>query len=176
MAAFKEKPSAEVAEGYVADGNYFWNAGIFVWNVQTVISELRRNVPDVAEVFEGIRECFYTEREQAVIDEHFPMCRNISIDYAVMERSDNVYVLPSDFGWSDLGTWGSLYELSDKNEEGNVVVGENVRTIECRNCVVHTSSGRRIVLEGLDGYIVAEKDGNLLVCRKEDEQRIRDWV
>lgn len=173
--AFKEKPCLEVAQEYVAEGSYFWNAGIFIWNVDTIVQEFVEFVPDLANRFEKLIPIFYSANEQSVIDVEFPLCESISIDYAVMERSKKTYVFPASFGWSDLGTWGSLYAQLDKDVNGNAIVGNDVRLVGCSGCVVHTPKERKVVLQGLDGYIVAEHNDTLLVCKMEEEQGIREW-
>ncbi len=133
---FKEKPDLKTARHYVDAGNYFWNAGIFVWNVKTIEEAIRRYVPGIAEVFDRIYPEFYTEREKETIEELFPACESISIDYAVMEKAERIYVLPAEFGWSDLGSWGSLHSLLLKDNRNNAIVGENIRLYECNNCIV----------------------------------------
>ena len=135
---FKEKPDLKTARHYVDAGNYFWNAGIFVWNVKTIEEAIRRYAPGIAEVFDRIYPEFYTEREKETIEELFPACESISIDYAVMEKAERIYVLPAEFGWSDLGSWGSLHSLLPKDNRNNAIVGENIRLYECNNCIVHT--------------------------------------
>lgn len=172
---FKEKPDLKTAQQYVDAGNYFWNAGIFVWNVKTIEEAIRRYAPGIAEVFDRIYPEFYTEREKETIEELFPACESISIDYAVMEKAERIYVLPAEFGWSDLGSWGSLHSLLPKDERNNAVVGENVRLYECNNCIVHTPHLKQAVIQGLDGYIIAEKEGTLLICRLAEEQRIKEF-
>ena len=131
---FKEKPDLKTAQQYVDAGNYFWNAGIFVWNVKTIEEAIRRYAPGIAEVFDRIYPEFYTEREKETIEELFPTCESISIDYAVMEKAERIYVLPAEFGWSDLGSWGSLHSLLPKDNRNNAIVGENIRLYECNNC------------------------------------------
>lgn len=173
--AFKEKPNLETAEAYLAEGGYFWNAGIFIWNAKMVVNTIAKLVPDLASVFDKVEPYFYTEKEQEVINEYFPTCQNISIDYAVMEKSEDVYVYPANFGWSDLGTWGSLYTHLEQDENNNAVVGQNVNLVDCKNCVVHTPTERKVVIQGLDNFIVAESDNTLLICKKEEEQHIKDW-
>ena len=172
---FKEKPDLKTARHYVDAGNYFWNAGIFVWNVKTIEEAIRRYAPGIAEVFDRIYPEFYTEREKETIEELFPACESISIDYAVMEKAERIYVLPAEFGWSDLGSWGSLHSLLPKDERNNAVVGENVRLYECNNCIVHTPHLKQAVIQGLDEYIIAEKEGTLLICRLAEEQRIKEF-
>ena len=173
--AFKEKPNLETAKSYLSEGGYFWNAGIFIWNAKMVVNTIANLVPDLASVFDKIEPHFYTEQEQEIVNQYFPTCPNISIDYAVMEKSKEVFVYPASFGWSDLGTWGSLYTHLDQDEDKNAAVGQNINLVDCKNCVVHTPSERKVVIQGLDNYIIAESDNTLLICRKEDEQKIKDW-
>ena len=173
--AFKEKPNLETAKSYLNEGGYYWNAGIFIWNVKKVVNTISNLVPDLASVFDKIEPYFYTEQEQEIVNQYFPTCPNISIDYAVMEKSDEVFVYPANFGWSDLGTWGSLYTHLEQDENRNATVGQNINLVDCKNCIVHTPSERKVVIQGLDNYIIAESDNTLLICKKEDEQLIKDW-
>ena len=129
----------------------------------------------MAGLFDSLDGVFYTAGEQAIIDQKFPECQNISIDYAVMEKAKNIYVFPASFGWSDLGTWGSLYEQLPKDEARNAIVGTNVRMVESEGCVVHVPEDKRMVIQGLKDFIVAEENGVLLICRKADEQRIKEF-
>lgn len=174
--AFKEKPDVETAKGYLAAGNYFWNAGIFVWNADTITNAIRRYAPQIAGVMDELEPALFTDREAEELKRLFPTCEKISIDYAVMEKAEDIFVLPAEFGWSDLGSWGSLRTLLPQDEAGNAKVGNRVDMYNCRNCVVHAAEEKRVVLEGLDGYIVAEKNGQLLVCRLSEEQRIKDFA
>lgn len=174
--AFKEKPDVETAKGYLAAGNYFWNAGIFVWNVDTITNAIRRYAPQIAGVMDELEPALFTDKEAEELKRLFPTCEKISIDYAVMEKAEDIFVLPAEFGWSDLGSWGSLRTLLPQDEAGNAKVGGWVDMYNCRNCVVHAAEEKRVVLEGLDGYIVAEKNGQLLVCRLSEEQRIKDFA
>lgn len=174
--AFKEKPDVETAKGYLAAGNYFWNAGIFVWNVDTITNAIRRYAPQIAGVMDELESALFTDKEAEELKRLFPTCEKISIDYAVMEKAEDIFVLPAEFGWSDLGSWGSLRTLLPQDEAGNAKVGGRVDMYNCRNCVVHAAEEKRVVLEGLEGYIVAEKDGQLLVCRLSEEQRIKDFA
>ena len=173
--AFKEKPNLETAKSYLNEGGYYWNAGIFIWNAKMVVNTISNLVPDLASVFDKIEPYFYTEKEQEIVNQYFPTCPNISIDYAVMEKSKEVFVYPANFGWSDLGTWGSLYTHLEQDENKNATVGNNINLVDCKNCVVHTPAERKVVIQGLDNYIIAESDNTLLICRKEDEQHIKDW-
>lgn len=174
--AFKEKPDVETAKGYLAAGNYFWNAGIFVWNADTITNAIRRYAPQIAGVMDELEPALFTDKEAEELKRLFPTCEKISIDYAVMEKAEDIFVLPAEFGWSDLGSWGSLRTLLPQDEAGNAKVGNRVDMYNCRNCVVHAAEEKRVVLEGLEGYIVAEKDGQLLVCRLSEEQRIKDFA
>lgn len=174
--AFKEKPDVETAKGYLAAGNYFWNAGIFVWNADTITNAIRRYAPQIAGVMDELEPALFTDKEAEELKRLFPTCEKISIDYAVMEKAEDIFVLPAEFGWSDLGSWGSLRTLLPQDEAGNAKVGSRVDMYNCRNCVVHAVEHRQVVLEGLEGYIVAEKDGRLLVCRLSEEQRIKDFA
>lgn len=173
--AFREKPNLETAREYLATGNYFWNAGIFVWNVDTIVESIRRYTPDLAQKVDQMAEFFFTSEEAAKVAEIFPTCEKISIDYAVMEKADYIYTLPGDFGWSDVGTWGSLWTLLEHDENGNAVVGENVHLYDCIGCVVHAPTAPSVVLEGLRYCVVVEREGRLLVCRLSEEQHIKDF-
>lgn len=173
--SFKEKPDKETAEKYLSDGNFFWNAGIFVWNVRTITSVMRVYAPGIAQIFDRIYPDFYTDKESETIKKLFPTCEGISIDYAVMEKAQEIYVLPASFGWSDLGTWGALRGLLPQDKSGNATVGADIRLYESRNCIVHASEEKRVVVQGLDGYIIAEKDNILLICKLEEEQRIKEF-
>ncbi len=173
--SFREKPNLETAHQYLAAGNYMWNAGIFVWNVETITSAISQYAPQIARVMDELAPYLYTDKEAAELKRLFPTCEKISIDYAVMEKAKGIHVLPADFGWSDLGTWGSLHTQQHRDEHNNAIVGNNVKLFNCRNCVVHTSEEQKVVLEGLDGYIVAERNRQLLVCRLQEEQHIKEF-
>ena len=173
--AFKEKPNLATAQEYLAAGNYFWNAGIFVWNMETITTALRTYTPGLAAIMDEMAVDFYTDKETETVKRLFPTCEKISIDYAVMEKSKEIYTIPADFGWSDLGSWGSLHTLLPHDESKNAVVGNGVDLYNCRNCVVHTEGVNQVVLEGLDGFIVSERNGKLLVCRLSEEQRIKEF-
>lgn len=172
---FREKPSLEKANEYLAAGNYLWNSGLFIWNVRTLETEFRTYCPHIAAIFDELQPALFTAEEQEEVNRLFPMCENISIDYAVMEKARDIYVFPADFGWSDLGTWGALHTLLPKDDTDNAYVGDGVKMVESSGCIVNMPVGKRVVVQGLDGYIVAEKDGTLLICRLADEQRIKDF-
>ncbi|MCH5168051.1 MAG: mannose-1-phosphate guanylyltransferase [Prevotellaceae bacterium] len=173
--SFREKPDIDTAKRYIQKNNFFWNAGIFIWNVGTIVNALRVYQPALSQAFENLLPVYGTEREQEAINEMFPTCENISIDYAVMEKAEEIYVFPASFGWSDLGTWGSLHDNSERDIYGNALIGENVSVYETTNCIIHASQEKRVVVQGLDGYIVAECDDTLLICRLSDEQRIKQF-
>jgi len=172
---FREKPDLETAKVYISKSNYFWNAGIFIWNVHTIVNAFRMYQPAIARLFESMTEVYGTDREQAVVDEKFPECESISVDYAIMEKAEEIFVCPSDFGWSDLGTWGSLLQQSKRDLYGNACIGQEIKIVESKNCIVHTTQERRVVVQGLDSYIVAENDDTLLICKLSEEQRIKQF-
>lgn len=168
--AFKEKPDHETAKKYIEAGNYLWNAGIFVWNIDTIIDSIQKYKPNIATDMEKIAEA-------GNVEEVFPQCEKISIDFAIMEpaAADGlVYTHPTDIGWSDLGNWASLHDKLQKDDNGNGLVG-NVKMFECSNCVVHAEDVKKMVLQGLDGFIVSEKNGLILVCKRSEEQKIREF-
>lgn len=172
---FTEKPHLELAQQFLDSGEFVWNAGIFVWNVQAIMNAFTKCLPDVAEIFEEGNNVYYTEREAAFVDKAYSMTRSISIDNGIMEKASNVYVVLSDFGWSDLGTWKSLYEVSEKNDDFNVIDG-HIMLYDTKNCIIKTPKDRLVVVNGLDGYIVAEYDNVLMICRKEEEQNVKNFV
>ncbi len=170
---FKEKPTLEVAEEYVKHSNYLWNSGIFIWNVNTIINAFRVYEPQISEIFEDLLPVYDTEQEQKAIDEAYPKCENISVDYAILEKAEEIFVFPASFAWSDLGTWNSLREQSEKDQYGNVSIGDNIKLFDTYNTIVHACGKKAVVVEGLDGYVVAEKDDKLLICKLSEEQRIK---
>lgn len=173
--AFKEKPDLSTAEKYIRKPNMLWNAGIFIWNVSTIVNALRVYAPEINDIFENLLPIYGTAKEQDTINEEFPKCESISVDYAILEKSEEIYCFPASFGWSDLGTWGALRENVSQDKSGNAIIGENVKTYETRDCVIHCSQERRVVVQGLEGYIVAEKDNTLLICKLSEEQRIKQF-
>lgn len=171
--AFREKPDLATATKYITQPYMLWNSGIFIWNVSTIVNALRVHAPEINDIFENLLPVYGTAEEQDTINQEFPKCESISVDYAILEKSDEIYCFPASFGWSDLGTWGSLRENVTRDRNGNAIIGENVSTYESRNCVIHCSQERKVVVQGLDGYIVAEKDNTLLICKLSEEQRIK---
>ena len=171
--SFKEKPDLQTAERYIKRNNYFWNAGIFVWNVKTIVNAFRVYQPAIAAIFDNIRPSFFSAQEQKVVNEEFPNCENISVDYAILEKAEEIFVFPADFGWSDLGTWGSLHDQMPQDLEKNVCIGKNIHVYDTNHCIIHATEEKKVVVQGLDGYIVAEKDNTLLICKLSEEQRIK---
>jgi mannose-1-phosphate guanylyltransferase len=172
---FTEKPHLELARQFLDSGEFVWNAGIFVWSVQSIRRAFEQFLPDTAETFAEGESVYYTDQEQAFIDKAYSLCKSISIDNGIMEKAQNVYVVLSDFGWSDLGTWKSLYEVSDKSDDLNVIDG-HIMLYDTRNCIIKTPKEKLVVVNGLDGYIVAEYDNVLMICRKEEEQKVKEFV
>ena len=173
---FREKPDLATAQKYIKQNNFFWNAGIFIWSASTIINAFRVYNPSIAKIFDSIRSKLGTPEEQKLIDERYPECENISVDYAIMEKAEEIFVCPADFGWSDLGTWGSLQTHLQRDLYGNAVIGENVKLFDSRNCIVHTTEEKKVIIQGLEGFIVAEKNDTLLICRLSEEQKIKQYA
>lgn len=173
---FTEKPNLEIAKSFLASGDFLWNSGIFIWSLKSIMGAFEEHLADVDELFKKGIGVYNTDKEVEFINNTYEVCKNISLDYGIMEKSRNVYTLAVDFGWSDLGTWGSLYTIRDRDENENAVVGNNVMMYDSKNCIVNVPQNKLVVLQGLDDYIVVEEDETLLVCRKEDEQQIRQFV
>ena len=173
--SFREKPDLATAQEYISQKNYFWNAGIFIWSVSTIVNAFRVYSPAISKVFESMLSVYGTDQEQALIDKRYPECESISVDYAIMEKAEEIFVCPASFGWSDLGTWGSLLAQVKHDLYGNAKIGQNILTYDSHNCIIHTTQEKKVVVQGLDNCIVAEKDGTLLICRLSEEQRIRQF-
>jgi mannose-1-phosphate guanylyltransferase len=173
---FTEKPDAEMANFFMQSGDFLWNSGIFIWSVKSIITAFEKHLPEMAAIFSEGNNKYNTPGELDFIRSAYENCKNISIDYGIMEKAENVYVRSSIIGWSDLGTWGSLYQHIPKNGNKNAIVGKNVLMYDSRNCIVNVSKEKLVVLDGLDDYIVVESGDILLVCRKKDEQQIRNFV
>ncbi len=172
---FHEKPNLVTAKEYIKDQSYLWNSGIFIWSLSTIINAFRVYQPGMARLFESLKDVYGTPEEQKMIDERYAECENISVDYAIMEKAEEIFVRPSDFGWSDLGTWGSLLTQTKTDLYGNGVIGQNVALYDSHNCIVHTTQEKKVVIQGLDGYIVAEQNDTLLICKLSEEQRIKQF-
>ncbi len=172
---FHEKPNLATAKEYIKDQSYLWNSGIFIWSLSTIINAFRVYQPSMSRLFDSLKDVYGTPEEQKVIDERYAECENISVDYAIMEKAEEIFVRPSDFGWSDLGTWGSLLTQTKTDLYGNGVIGQNVALYDSHNCIVHTTQEKKVVIQGLDGYIVAEQNDTLLICKLSEEQRIKQF-
>ncbi len=173
---FTEKPNRELAETFIASGDFLWNAGIFMWRVECIVEAFRKYLPEMHELFSAEMGRLNTDGEKAAIDSIYPQCTNISIDFGIMEKADNVFVIPASFGWSDLGTWNSAWESMEKDYLENAVAGKKVMVVDATRCVVHTSDNKLVILQGLDDFIVVDSKDVLLICQKEKEQEIKDYV
>lgn len=173
---FTEKPNEELAKVFLESGDFYWNSGIFFWSLKTILAAYDKYLPEIGSSFKAGMLMYGTTDERSFIGETYSVCNNISIDYGIMEQADNVYVFISDFGWSDLGTWGSLFDLKGKDSNNNAIVGDNVFLYDVNNSLISVSEGKLVALQGLDNYIVVESNNFLLVCRKNDEQRIKQIV
>ena len=173
---FTEKPNLELARTFLQSGDFLWNAGIFVWNVKTILSAFKTYLPEIDELFEQSAAALNTPEEKKTIETIYPQCSNISIDYGIMEKADNVYVIPSNFGWSDLGTWASAYENLERDDSGNAIQGKNVMMVDATNCMIKAPHDKLLVVQGLDEFIVVDTADVLLICKKENEQQIKEYV
>lgn len=172
---FREKPDLQTAQKYIQQNNFFWNAGIFIWSVSTIVNAFRIYSPAISKIFENMLSIYGTDKEQEMIDLHYPECENISVDYAIMEKAEEIFVCPASFGWSDLGSWSSLYMHTRHDLYGNSLIGPDINVYDTHNCMIHTTQEKKVVVQGLDDYIVAEKDNLLLICKISEEQRIRQF-
>lgn len=174
---FTEKPNIELAKTFVQSGDFLWNAGIFVWSAKNILKSYEKHLPEMNDIFKEGEMVYNTPQEQEFIQSAFSQCTNISIDYGIMEKADNVYVLPTEFGWSDLGTWASIYDQSEKDYVGNVVIpSERVIMYDSSNCMVNVSKEKLVVLQGLHNFIVVDENNTLLICQREQEQEIKQIV
>jgi mannose-1-phosphate guanylyltransferase len=173
---FTEKPEKDLAKQFIKSGDFYWNSGIFIWSIKSIIENFELHLPEEAKLFEEGMNLYFTEEEEKYIKSVYPQAKNISIDYGIMEKAKNVYVVLSDFGWSDLGTWGSLYTHIEHDEHKNAIVGKNVRVYDSEKNMIKVPDNKLVVIHGLEGYIVVESNNTLLICKKEDEQKIKDFV
>ena len=173
---FTEKPDLELAKTFISSGDFLWNAGIFVWKVAQIVKAFELFQPEMFELFDAAKDKFNTPQEKEAIDKIYPLCVNISIDVAIMEKADNVYVIPSSFGWSDLGTWNSAYDNLEKDYLGNAVASDHVIVIDATKCMVSGPANKLMVLQGLDDFIVVDSENALLICKKDKEQSIKEYV
>jgi mannose-1-phosphate guanylyltransferase len=173
---FTEKPNLELAKTFIASGEFLWNAGIFVWQVKNIIIAFERYLPELYDLFSSQSDKFNTPEEESALLEIYPFSSNISIDFGIMEKADNVYVIPSSFGWSDIGSWNSAYENLQKDPNANAVTGNNVMLVDTVNSIVHAPENKLVVLQGLHDFIVVDTGDVLLICKKEKEQEIKEFV
>lgn len=172
---FTEKPNLELANTFLESGDFLWNAGIFVWTVKAILAAFHKYLPEMDELFSAGKGVYNTDREKAFVEKTYSLCTNISIDYGIMEKAENVYVIPADFGWSDLGTWTSLYEVSNKDEHDNVIIGKQVLTEDTQGCMIHANN-KMVVLNGVKDLIVVDTQDTLLIADKSREQEIKQLV
>ena len=173
---FTEKPNLELAKTFISSGDFLWNAGIFFWKVKNILTAFEKYLPEMYEVFAAEKDKFNTDEEAAVLNDVYLQCSNISIDFGIMEKADNVYVIPASFGWSDLGTWNSAWENMERDPSDNAVAGKKVVLIDASKSMVHVPDSKLVVLQGLEGYIVVDTKDVLLICKKEKEQEIKDYI
>ncbi|MBC7745277.1 MAG: mannose-1-phosphate guanylyltransferase [Flavobacterium sp.] len=174
---FTEKPNADLAKTFLQSGEFLWNAGIFVWSVKNIIKAFEQYLPEINDVFKEGEMAYNTHDEQEFIQRAYYQCTNISIDYGILEKADNVFVLPAEFGWSDLGTWASVYDLAEKDYVGNAVLpSERVIMYDSSNCMVNVPKGKVVILQGLHDFIVVENNNTLLICPRNEEQNIKQVV
>jgi mannose-1-phosphate guanylyltransferase len=174
---FTEKPSLEIAQSFLASGDFLWNAGIFIWSVDAIIAALDKHLPEMSEIFRDGKLAYNSGTEKDFIQNAFQRCTNISIDYGIMEKAENVYVMPADFGWSDLGTWASVYDLADKDYVGNAVIHpQKVMMYNSSNCMVNVPGDKLVILQGLHDFIVVEANNTLMICPKDKEQHVKQVV
>lgn len=174
---FTEKPNIELAKTFLQSGDFLWNAGIFIWRASAIMQAFEKYLPEMADIFKEVKPYLNTKKEKEQIKHTYAQCTNISIDFGIMEKADNVYVMPSEFGWSDLGTWGSLYDIKEKDYVGNAVTsGKHVLAYDSSNCLVRIPDEKLLILQGLHNYIIVDTNDVLLICKKEDEQKIKEIV
>lgn len=173
---FTEKPDLQIAIAFIESGDFLWNSGLFIWSSKAIIEALKNYLPDINKLFEDIYDKINTEQEAEYINNVYSECRSISIDFGVMEKAENVYVYESDFGWSDLGTWGSLYEHKDKDQNKNSLSSKNILVYDTSNSIIQLPKEKLAVIHGLDDYIVVENENILLICKKSEEQKLRQFV
>ena len=173
---FTEKPNLELAKAFISSGDFLWNAGIFAWKASVILNAFEKYIPEMHDVFSAEKEAFGTEHEKEAIDRIYPQCVNISIDYGIMEKADNVFIIPSSFGWSDLGTWNSAYENMDKDYLGNAIKGSNVMVIDATGNMVHAENHKMVLLQGLEDFVVVDTHDVLLICKKDKEQEIKEYM
>jgi mannose-1-phosphate guanylyltransferase len=174
---FTEKPTLDIATSFIESGDFLWNAGIFVWTAKAITKAFEQYLPEMHEIFDEANSVYNTDAEKAYVSNVYQQCTNISIDYGIMEKANNVYVIPSEFGWSDLGTWASIYQLAEKDENGNAAIpSEKVILYDSSNCMVNVPEEKLVIIQGLDNYIVVEANNTLLICPRDQEQNVKKVV
>lgn len=174
---FTEKPNVELAKTFIQSGEFLWNAGIFIWSAKSILKAFESYLPDINDIFKEGDSVYNTPEEHNFIHSAYYQCTNISIDYGIMEKAESVYVLPSEFGWSDLGTWASVYDLAEKDYVGNAVIpSEKVIMYDSSNCMVNMPKGKLVILQGLHDFIVVEDNNTLLICPRDEEQNVKKLV
>ncbi|MDX9891570.1 MAG: mannose-1-phosphate guanylyltransferase [Bacteroidales bacterium] len=173
---FTEKPTLEFAQQFLESGDFLWNAGIFMWSVKSIQNAFEQYLPEVDELFKKGEGLYNTPGEKEFINRIYQICRNISVDYGIMEKAQNVHVFAAEFGWSDLGTWGALHEMRNKDDNQNSVVGNKIKMYNTKNCIINLPNNKVAVIQGLEDYIVVDTDEVLLICKKEEEQQIKQYV
>ncbi len=176
VAQFREKPDLDKAKEFVAAGNYYWNAGVFIWKAKTIIDSLAHHEPEVHNLFTSDLSSYNTGQEQRFVNQCFIETKDISIDYAIMEKADNIRVILADFDWSDLGTWGSLYTHLDKDNDGNTVQGDHVKLFNSKNSLIKVENNTEALIDGLDGYIVVQSQNRLMILKSENEQELKNFL
>ena len=173
---FTEKPNYELALSFLQSGDFLWNSGIFIWSIKSIMNAFEKHLSEINTLFKDGADQYYTDMETSYIESAYTVCKSISIDYGVMEKADNVFVLAADIGWSDLGTWGSLYDTSGKDANGNALIGAKPLLYDTHNCIINMPSDRVAVIQGIEDLIVVEDNGILLICKRNNEQNIRNYV
>jgi len=173
---FTEKPNLEIAQQFLESGDFLWNAGIFLWNVQSILKAFRLYTPDLAELFEGDLDALHTEREANYIDRIYSQCKNISIDYAVMEKAFNVFVIPSEFGWSDLGTWTSLWDNLEHDEHDNAVLAKNIVMFDSENNMVSIPPSKAALIQGLEDFCIIDTEDAICIFKKDQEGNLKEYL
>lgn len=173
---FTEKPSIDLAKRFIESGEFYWNSGMFIWSVKSILAAFETHLPDLNKLFAEGEGVYSTSEEEQYINKIYPLCKNISIDYGIMEKAKNVFVILADLGWSDLGTWGSLYTHVEKDAANNAIIGDNVLSYDSRDNIIMMPKGKVAVIQGLTDYIVVESNDTLLICKKQDEQKIKQFV
>ena len=173
---FTEKPNLETAKKFIDSGDFLWNAGIFIWSVNSIVAAFEQHLPDIAETFNEVTPYLYSNKEGAAILKAFTECKSISIDYGIMEKAENVYIIPADFGWSDLGTWKSLHAEKEKDENNNATSGTKIRLYNAKNNMISVPDEKLVIIEGIENFIIVDTDDVLLICNKNNEQKIKEFT